>query len=181
LEYRSDEELASAAKRHITETRREFESLWTTLRPELGEIYQRHGAQRPRTLVEVIPHALSDTGLFWIVAKGLYERAKGGTAPDETIRHFVDVCPPYPCAVWGLVMTWYDRSLRDFDGGEKFHAGRNDLLMAIYLPYCDQFISAEVKKEQKRCLAEIVRLAGTHTVVRTYDEFCSGMLIVPAA
>ena len=93
------------------------------------------------------------------------------------VRHFVEVCPPFRCVVFAFVMAWYDRSLRALPDGEKFHAGRIDLFMSCYLPYCDRFISAEVKDEQRKCLAEIARLAELPTIVQSYDDFCAGLLL----
>jgi hypothetical protein len=61
--------------------------------------------------------------------------------------------------------------------GEKFQAGRNDVFMSVYLPYCDQFVTAEEKGEQEKCLRQIVNLAGLEMQVLSYDDFCKSLLI----
>jgi hypothetical protein len=43
--------------------------------------------------------------------------------------------------------------------------------MALYLPYCDIFVSAEIKREQERCLKELDSILSLKTEVLSYDEF----------
>jgi hypothetical protein len=175
--YTADDAVAAGQWQHMKAVKAEFESVWSTLRPKLGEIFQRHGEQRPSRFEDVLPHATSDSGLMWGIAKGLYDRIARKPASDATIRHFVDNCPPFKCVVYAFLMTWYDRSLRALPDGEKFHAGRNDQFAAVYLPYTDLYLTAEVDGEQGRCLAEIARLVYPQTKVQSYDDFCSALLV----
>ena len=61
--------------------------------------------------------------------------------------------------IYVMLLSWYDRSVRHRHTGEKFQAGRNDLFMAVYLPYCDKFVTAEKLREQEKCLREVVAVA----------------------
>lgn len=174
----ADDAVAQHVWKELQDTKKQFDKMWRELRGKLEEAFQRDGASRPLTFAEVIPHAIGENGLFWEIAKGLYNRAAVTPATDETIRLFAEACPPFRCVVYALLMAWYDRSMREYQGGEKFHAGRFDLFMAIYLPYCEQFLSDEARGEQERCLAEVARLAGVPTVVRSYDDFCAGLMVL---
>jgi hypothetical protein len=69
-----------------------------------------------------------------------------------------------------------DAAKRDRHTGEKLRAGRNDLFMSVYLPYCDKFVSAEKNREQERCLREVALVAGLETEVLSYDDFCDSFL-----
>jgi hypothetical protein len=178
--FSSDDALAAEQWKHMAEVDAQYETVWARIRPKLEEIYQRHCEQRPLSLEEVLPHATSETGLMWGIAMGLYNKVARVPASDNSIRHFLNACPPFRCVVHAFIMTWYDRSLRALPIGQKFHAGRNDQFMAIYLPYTDVFLTAEVHGEQERCLAEIARLTYPQTKVQSYDDFCAGLLI-PAA
>ena len=60
---------------------------------------------------------------------------------EAEVREFIEACLPFRAACYALVMAWYTGSLRTPDGTAR--AGRNDLLMAPYLPYCDQFVTAD--------------------------------------
>jgi len=175
--FSSDDDLAAEQWTHMAGVNAEYEMVWATLRPKLEEVFQRHGEPRPLTLQEVLPLATGENGLMWGIAKGLYGKVARMPATDETIRHFVDSCPPFRCVVYAFIMTWYDRCLRALPDGQKFHAGRNDQFMAVYLPYTDLFLTAEVHGEQERCLAEIARLAYPQTKAKSYDDFCAGLLV----
>ncbi len=177
----ANDAFADYVRRNLLDSSKQFETTWSKLRSKLEEIYQRDGSPRPLTFGEVIPQAIGENGLFWGVAEDLYNLAARTPASDGTIRHFVEACPPFRCLVHAILMAWYDRSLREYQGGERFRACRNDLFMAIYLPYCNQFISAEKNGQQSKCLAEVARLANVATLVRSYDDFCSGLLVPVAA
>jgi hypothetical protein len=45
--------------------------------------------------------------------------------------------------------------------------------MAVYLPYCDQFLTDD--KQQHRCLTEVASRAGIPTQVQFYDDFRSSL------
>jgi len=74
-------------------------------------------------------------------------------------------------------LSWYDRAVRD-EKGEKFEAGRNDLFMAVHLPYCDKFVTAEIYREQEIRLREVVFVAGLETEILSYDDFGNSFLVV---
>ncbi len=61
----------------------------------------------------------------------------------------------------------YERTIRE-DEAPAF-AGRNDLFMAVYLPYCDEFISND--HLQQKALREVVSIAQLQTSVRWHKEF----------
>ncbi len=88
------------------------------------------------------------------------------------MKHFIDNCPPFRALLCASLMSWYQHSARDEDG-ERFKAGRNDLFMALYLPYCDTFVTSEKYAEQERCLRKIASILGLRTEILSYDAFIS--------
>jgi hypothetical protein len=150
-----------------------------SLRSKLESAFAAEGKSRPTTFQEAVieygPRLIPGFG------KGLYDaglRADAAlwgetittdTAP-EVVQDFMDRCPPFRATLYAFLMSWYQHSARD-ESGEKFKAGRNDLFMASYLPYCDIFVTAEIKREQERCLKELTLTLGLNTEVLTYDEF----------
>ena len=78
--------------------------------------------------------------------------------------------------IYPVLLSWYDRAVRD-EKGEKIEAGRNDLFMAVHLPYCDKFVTAEKYGEQERCLREVALVAGLETEILSYDDFCNSFLV----
>jgi hypothetical protein len=78
--------------------------------------------------------------------------------------------------VLAFILTWYDRCLRKIHDGPKFKAGRVDQFMAVYLPYCHQFVTND--KDQQKCLQEIAKLCGLKTQVRLYAEFYGSFMVL---
>jgi hypothetical protein len=131
-------------------------------------------------------------GSFWNTARLLYcaaFRHKNGimigrpllSPPDDaTLENFLDLCPPVRAIVYAFELTHFDRSLRKRQAGIlSYKAGRNDQMMAVYLPYCDQFLTDD--KPQHRCLTEVASAAVIPTRVRFYEEFRSTLPISDAA
>jgi hypothetical protein len=86
-----------------------------------------------------------------------------------TVQHFIDNCLPFRALLCACLMSWYNTSLRDGNNSEKFAAGRNDLFMAVYLPYCDVFVTRDA--EQESCLRELTKYIGIDTEVLAFDAF----------
>jgi hypothetical protein len=173
----ADDRLSEDQRQHLMEQKKVFGKPFSNLRPKLDEIFERHNRPHPLSFRQVLPQVQPEGGLVWSIAKGLYESGGGSSITEEGVHKFTDHCPPFRAAVYGLLLAWYDRSLGDRHNREKFQAGRIDLFMAVYLPYCDQFITAEQRGEQERCLREVAFTADINTHVRSYDDFCSGLLL----
>jgi hypothetical protein len=189
----ANDALSGEQRESAEKTSGTFEEWFTNLRPKLQEIYEKAG-QKPHVYGDVIRQSLEPAGVFWGFAKELYRCAQEWSAApdgpdperresdrislpdDDTIKRFVDACPPFRAAVLAYIITWYDRCLRETHGGPKFKAGRVDQLMSVYLPYCHQFITHD--KDQGACLQEIAKLCDLKTQVRLYAEFYSSFMVL---
>lgn len=98
-------------------------------------------------------------------------------ASEATIKEFSDVCPPFRAFIYRMLLSWYDLAVRDRHAGQKFRAGRNDMFMSVYLPYCDKFVNVDANGEQEKCLREVVAVAGLETQILSYDNFCDSFLV----
>ena len=119
-------------------------------------------------------------GSFWNTARGLYSAAsrfKDGLlisrsfsqVPDDAVlESFLSHCPPVRAIVYAFELTHYDRSLRR-PNAMSFKAGRNDQMMAIYLPYCDFFLTND--GSQHRCLSEVASSADIPVKIQLYGDF----------
>ena len=99
----------------------------------------------------------------------MYQRVTGVMLDEKSIRGSIDACPPLRAALLGLFVAYYERCIRDLKIGPSLRAGRYDLFMSVYLPYCDQFITDDDK--QRRSLREVTSVGGFATEVRTYKEW----------
>ena len=137
-----DEALSAEQRADLKARRREYEDMWAGLRPELEEAFKKYGEVPPPTFREVVARLQSEGSLIWNMGKLLYDRAVETDASEAAVRDFLDACPPFRALIYAMLLSWFDRAVRD-EKGEKFEAGRNDLFMAVHLPYCDKFVTAE--------------------------------------
>lgn len=173
----NDEELLAEHRRVHREQLKGYRNMFAQLRPKLQPVFEAHGEARPGTYREFLGLLeSSDEKLTAGFGKILYDKAAGTDVSKDCILAFFDVCPPFRAFNYALLMSWFDLAVGN-ESGEKFEAGRNDLFMSIYLPYCDRFVTAEQKAEQEKCLREIVSVAGLATEVISYDDFRDNLLI----
>jgi hypothetical protein len=173
----NDDALAAAQSQSLKHSGKEFEGVWSHLRPKLAEVIRRHRGTAPTRFEEILPMVEGEGGLLWSFGQGLYSRVAVGNTTEHTVRDFMAKCPPFRAIAYAYLLAWFDRSLADRHKRDRYKAGRVDLFMSIYLPYCDQFISAEGHGMQERCLREIARVAQLATQVRSYDDFCNSMML----
>jgi hypothetical protein len=167
-----DNDLASEQRQQQKELQSQFRQMFTSLRPALDEVFARHGTPRPLTFREALKgDESSNKRLVVTIGKRLYDRVTGDNISRVTVREFIAACPPFRAIIFGHMMAWYDLAVRDEHRGERFQCGRNDLFMAAYLPYCDEFITDEKHGEQERCLREIAEVANIPTEVLSFDKF----------
>ena len=163
----SKEQLAEQSK-----SIEDFENLWTALRPKLDAVIAQ-GAKRPQSFAEAMKEvATVEGGLFWHVARGLYNRVTGTALNEAELRAFADACPPFRTVCYALMIAWYNFALKVQQPNEPDPPGRNDLLMAVYLPYCGRFVAKDWPQE--RDLRLIAAEARIDCQVTSFDDFSSG-------
>jgi hypothetical protein len=171
-----DERLSCKQRLAQSKARKTYKKIFARLQPKLAKILAAHGEAAPPTFRETLARAEgAEPNLVLAISKNLYDRAAGCDASQASIRQFIGACPPFRAIIYALLMSWYDISLADPVKSERFKAGRNDLFMAVHLPYCDKFVTDDC--EQEKCLREIVAVAGLETEIMSYDGFCDSFLI----
>ena len=174
-----NEELSADQRRDQLARAKEYDKIFSGPRAEIEKVFAAHGEAPPPTFSQAIARLQASEGrLMWGIGKRLYDRAAGTDASEVTIREFLDCCPPFRALIYAMLVSWYDKGMRDRHTGEKLGSGRNDLFMAVYLPYCGQFVTAEVRGEQERCLRVVAAAANLKTKVLSYDDFCDSFLVV---
>lgn len=162
-----DDPLCVEQRKEQFRVQEQFERIWKGLRPKLDEILKRDPSKRPTTYQEAVEIASVHGRILWGFGAGLYERVAGREPTDAEVRAFMDVCPPFRAACYGLVMAWYNGSLKPLDGTPT--PKRNDLMMAAYLPYCERFVTADWA--QAKALREIAKEARIDCEILSFKEF----------
>jgi hypothetical protein len=174
-----DDELAATQLSYLRHNGKEYDQTLTQLRPMLESICKAHGEAPPPTFREAAVRAgAAKPNLLLGIGKQLYDSVAGTDTSEEIIKQFIDACPPFRATIYGLLMRWFHRALRNPQTGQKYAAGCNDLFMAAHLPYCNKFVTAEKNREQEKCLREIVAVAGLDTEILSYDDFCNSFVVV---
>jgi hypothetical protein len=134
-------------RKELARQQREHQRL--SLRPEIQAIFKKHGELPPATFRPAISRLeKAEGGSVWAMAQGFYDRVSKTDSTDETMKEFMRVCPPFRSLVYAMFVPWYSNAVRDYHAGEKLNAGFNDLFMSVYLPYCDQFVTADAGQEK---------------------------------
>jgi hypothetical protein len=177
-ELTADDALANLQSTEQNASIKSYKAMWVKLRDKLDPIFAAQSMPRPKTFEEAFKSGSS--GLFPGMGKGFYDAGLRFDAelrdekiePDTdmaTVQHFIDNCLPFRALLCACLMSWYNTSLREGNKCEKFAAGRNDLFMAVYLPYCDVFVTRDA--EQESCLRELTKYIGIDTEVLAFDAF----------
>jgi hypothetical protein len=177
-ELTADDALANLQRTDQNASIKSYKAMWVNLRDRLDPIFAAQNIPRPKTFEEAFENGSSK--LFRGMGKDFYDAGLRFDAelrsekinPDtdmSKVRHFIDNCPPFRALLCACLMSWYNTSLRDYSKSDKFAAGRNDLFMAVYLPYCDVFVTRDA--EQESCLRELTKYIGIDTEVLAFDAF----------
>jgi hypothetical protein len=169
----NDEELIAEHRKAHFEVLKGYKRMFAQTRPMLQPAFEDNGTSRPFTFREFLAF-MENSGekLMAGFAKSLYDRVAGTNVNKDIILKLLEICPPMRAFNYALHLSNFDLAVGN-ERGEKFESGRNDMFMAIYLPYCDQFVTAEKMGEHEKCLREIVSVAGLQTEVISYDNFCA--------
>lgn len=142
-----------------------FKQLLKSVRPPLDAIPTE---ERPGSFGEFLATDEADGQFRWKIGRGIYRRVSGKRLTEPEITDFVMRCPPFRALCLGQAMGFYHWSLRG-QRGRKDPAGRNDLMMAGYLPYCGFFVTKDCF--QREALREVADRAEIACQGLSFDEF----------
>lgn len=153
---------------------RNFERIYATMRPYFQTRLRSWTGKHPPAS-DLLRSFYNQRGKpLWDFAGKLYERSAGSPTDESTLRRLCYVCPPFRATVLSFCLSFYERCLRDEKGAESYRAGRVDVYSAVYLPYCDEFVTDD--KRQLRFLQAVANAGELSMRVRSYEEFRSGLV-----
>ena len=165
------DELCAQQRKEQFSQQEQFGKFWRGLRPKLDPVLAKEPEKRPTSFAEAAEVARIDGGVLWGIGAELYKHETGLRPSDGEVKAFMDTCPPFLAACYGICGGWYDDALRPLDDGGS-SVGRNDLMMAVYLPYCGRFVTHDWPQEGR--LREIAAEAQINCEVLSYEDFCAG-------
>ncbi|MGH9438471.1 MAG: hypothetical protein ACRD22_11400 [Terriglobia bacterium] len=157
--------------------RNEFDQTLERMRPVFREAFGLKEFDSAPRFEDVAPRLLSKEGAqFRLGIDYIADTVK--FEPDaKQVRDFMERCPPFSAMLIALTVALYDRCIRRETDAWIGKAGREDVLSASYLPYCDRFVTNDVG--QAKMLEFLSSMTGLNTEVITYAEFKRGLFGVP--
>ncbi len=164
-----NEELAARQRQRAQILSHGFEAIYTRIHVDLEPLLCVPAHQRP-TIQEFVATSRRSGGSMWTLGgKVVWARFAQTPCDEDTLRAFYQSCPPFRAFLIAMIVAGYDRCVRDIKREQSFRAGRMDLFMATYLPYCSYFVGDDAK--QLRCLRLIATEGDLDVDVRRYSEF----------
>jgi hypothetical protein len=173
-----NDHVAKKQRDYIRSAEKVFAKLLDDYRPDFDRLYQNGDATRPATLCEFLGRSQIEGGSFWSPGIGFYARVIKDRPDEQTIREFVGKCPPFRAFLLAICVAQYERCVRDLKAGRSLRAGKFDLYMSLYLPYCDEFITAD--EGQLNALQEVVSVGNLGVRVRSYEDLRDGLFGRPS-
>jgi hypothetical protein len=145
----------------------QFLNQWGDLGKELDGIFVEKPALRPKTYARAVVIATEKTSILFAIAQSFYAKVATVNLSDVEIKNFMDVCPPFRASCYAVLGSWFDQA-RKYPPHKKL-VGRNDHMMAAYLPYCERFVTRDTRQTTR--LQEIAKATQINCDVRYYDEY----------
>jgi hypothetical protein len=145
---------------------KEFRHVLKSIRPALDAIPAQ---ERPDSYEELVASDEAHGQFVRNLVRGIYRTVSGRQLTESETDEFLKACPPILALGLGQLMGFYGWSLRGQRGRKGQAVGRNDLAMAVYLPYADFFITSDVL--QRQALSEVASKAEIACRVLSFEEF----------
>ncbi len=162
-----DDQLCVQELKEQLEVEEQYLDFWRALGLKIEPMLSADPRKRPKSYAQAVAIAKLEPSVLCGIGQELYAKVATTTPTEAETMTFMDGCPPFRAACYAILGSWYDCSLKH--PPLKKPPGRNDHMMAVYLPYCGRFVTRD-KKQTKR-LQEVVVEAQLNCDVLYYDDF----------
>lgn len=176
LRERTNDSISRDQREQAGAMKAAFENLCCSARPGYEEIFKSGLGPRPCSAAELVSMHQVEGGALWGLGANFYGHITKRAPSEENIRKFTELCPPFRALLIAYFVSFYELSVRVPETpGPVPH--RNDMLMSVYLPYCDEFVSDD--RDQQTCLGAVASLAGLTARIRWFREFRDSFVLGP--
>jgi hypothetical protein len=166
---RLDSDLPEKQRLFASQFNEQFTSVFKNAKERFDQLFEAKKSERPESYEDSLVRLQVKGGAYWTMAASFYQKVTHQQPDESTVRRFVDQCPPYRALLNAIFMAQYDRCFRLPHSAPSFRAGAVDLYSAVYLPYCEQFVTDD--KRQRACFERIVSTAALSTAISSYFDF----------
>lgn len=168
------DDLSAAARDEAEPMKQLFKRIFDDTKPAFDKVFAANSSARPQSVGELIG-GLQRGGQSWKIARSLYDRIAGHSADEGTVRRFWDRSAPFQCLMGAVCAALYDRGVRLSNTPGSLKAGWADTFMAAYLPYCDQFVTAD--SGQLACYREVGKLYTPSLTIRSWSDLRGALCV----
>lgn len=172
-------EIANAERQEVfrwkTELENSFQEGHSKARIAFQDLFKRGSSSRPRTASELIRHYNRNEDFLYEVVSPIYLRCTGKELPRNELRQFLADVPPWQQYLLGWAHSVFSRGIRETNYGINNNAGTIDLWCAVYLYFCDFFVTDD--KAQCRALRILNVFNRRRTNIILYETFRKRLLI----
>lgn len=144
-------------------------------RPHLQSLFESGQVVRPKSIASVIRFYRDNDQEFLDSLTDLYQNCTHQSLSRSDARIFLRDIPHWRLYYAGWGHAIYSRAIKWEAFGPRGKPGTLDLWCAIYLPYCDIFVTDD--KPQRRALRLLNVLNNKKTRVISYNEMRNGLII----
>jgi hypothetical protein len=144
-------------------------------RPEFQQLFFDAAQDRPLSASKLIKLFRDQERIAYDAVAPLWKRLIGTDLLIETYRDLMVQVPQWPLYLAGWAHAMHNRAISERNYGAGNHAGAIDLLCAIYLCYCDCFVTDDVK--QRRALRVLNVLNPRRTQILSYNELRTRLVL----
>jgi len=173
-----DDALAAEGLKWHADRERWFRKFYEDLRPSYQRLFESGAAPRPRSAAALLKYFIERRETYYdSLLLPIYERQTGNKPSHEEFSKFLDDPNVRGWALFWLARVYaaYVRAVQHHRFGWKVNAGLHDLDSAIYLPFCDWFVTGDVPQRRAFRLLNVRNPRGTRIV--DYAKFRSQLLI----
>jgi len=174
-----DDDLAKEQRAEAKLQKQNFIAIFSDARKAFDELFKEKPAEKPFDLGCPVDRLQEANGAFWRFGMSLYRHEEGDEPTEGTVREFTKACPPFRALLLAICVAQYQYSIKSQQDPQSYKAGKFGLFSAVYLPYCDKFVTAD--DGQCNALRAVVQIGDLTTEVIAFEDLLKALMILPSA
>jgi hypothetical protein len=137
-------DLSDQTRAEMQKLRQDFENQFEKIRSAFRQAFALKDNDKAPSFNNIAQAVLSREGEHFRLGMDYIAQVIGVEPEPDRVQNFIERCPPFAALLLALTVALRDRSIRDTNEqwiGKR--AGRDDILSAVYLLYCRQFITGD--------------------------------------
>jgi hypothetical protein len=160
-----------------------FKEAFENARPAFQKLFKEAKTKRPHSRSALIRHYCKHDEFILSYVGPIYKRQFGTDLTTAGLRELFTAVPSWTLYLAGWALSVYERDIQlsGYGSGRKGKSGRKpgtlDLQCAIYLRYCDWFITADQRQRRALRILNVFNPRNPRTKIISFEGLKSRMLV----